>query len=236
LGIRDYFKKTGFTKAFIGLSGGIDSALVAVLAAEALKPENVYGILMPSKYSSDGSIQDSKILADNLKIQSQQIAIEKILENFLGSAGLSELTLAEENLQARIRGSLLMALANENKALVLATGNKSEFAVGYSTLYGDMCGALAPIGDLWKTQVWELAKICPEIPQSIIDKPPSAELRPNQLDCDSLPDYALLDQILKGFIEKGLSVKQLQNQGLPLAEIEKVFKLFSSVFFLFLTY
>ncbi len=231
LGIRDYFKKTGFTKAFIGLSGGIDSALVAVLAAEALKPENVYGILMPSKYSSAGSIQDSKILADNLKIQSQQIAIEKILENFLGSAGLSELTLAEENLQARIRGSLLMALANENKALVLATGNKSEFAVGYSTLYGDMCGALAPIGDLWKTQVWELAKICPEIPQSIIDKPPSAELRPNQLDCDSLPDYALLDQILKGLIEKGLSVKQLQNQGLPLAEIEKVFKLFSSAEF-----
>ena len=124
-----------------------------------------------------------------------------------------------------------MALANENKALVLATGNKSEFAVGYSTLYGDMCGALAPIGDLWKTQVWELAKICPEIPQSIIDKPPSAELRPNQLDCDSLPDYALLDQILKGLIEKGLSVKQLQNQGLPLAEIEKVFKLFSSAEF-----
>lgn len=227
LGIKDYFRKTGFTKAFIGLSGGIDSALVATLATYALGETNVFGILMPSKYSSIGSIQDSETLVKNLKIKSEQISIQKILNSFLQESQLETLSLAEENLQARIRGSLLMALANNNKALVLATGNKSEFAVGYSTLYGDMCGALAPIGDLWKTQVWDLAKICPEIPQSIINKPPSAELKPNQLDTDSLPDYVILDRILKGFIEDKLSVQQLKDKGLPIAEIEKALKLFS---------
>ncbi len=225
LGIKDYFRKTGFKKAFLGLSGGVDSALVACLAVEALGKENVKGIMMPSKYSSEGSINDSQELIKNLGIEGKQIEIENILNSFLSETGLQSLTLAEENLQSRIRGNILMALANEEKALVLATGNKSEFSVGYSTLYGDMCGALAPIGDLWKTQVWEMAASFPEIPKQIISKPPSAELRPDQLDSDSLPDYAILDEILKGYIENGLSEKELQSKGLPIDAIKKALHL-----------
>ncbi len=225
LGIQDYFAKTGFQKAFIGISGGIDSALVACLAERALGAENVFGIMMPSKYSSKGSISDSESLLANLKIKSQCISIEEILQVYLKQLNLSELTLAEENLQSRIRGATLMALANSEGALVLATGNKSEFAVGYATLYGDMCGAIAPIGDLYKTQVQEISKLFSEIPNEIIVKAPSAELRPNQKDIDSLPDYAELDQILKLYIEDKLNLSEIIQKGFAAELTKKVINL-----------
>ena len=225
LGIQDYFAKTGFQKAFIGISGGIDSALVACLAERALGAENVFGIMMPSKYSSKGSISDSESLLANLKIKSQCISIEEILQVYLKQLNLSELTLAEENLQSRIRGATLMALANSEGALVLATGNKSEFAVGYATLYGDMCGAIAPIGDLYKTQVQEISKLFSEIPNEIIVKAPSAELRPNQKDIDSLPDYAELDQILKLYIEDKLNLSEIIQKGFSAELTKKVINL-----------
>lgn len=225
LGIQDYFVKTGFQKAFIGISGGIDSALVACLAERALGAENVFGIMMPSKYSSKGSISDSESLLANLKIKSQCISIEEILQVYLKQLNLSELTLAEENLQSRIRGATLMALANSEGALVLATGNKSEFAVGYATLYGDMCGAIAPIGDLYKTQVQEISKLFSEIPNEIIVKAPSAELRPNQKDIDSLPDYAELDQILKLYIEDKLNLSEIIQKGFSVELTKKVINL-----------
>ncbi len=221
LGIQDYFAKTGFKKAFIGISGGIDSALVACLAERALGSENVFGVMMPSKYSSEGSIKDSEKLLTNLKIKSKCISIEEILQVYLKQIGLSQLTLAEENLQSRIRGTTLMALANAEGALVLATGNKSEFAVGYATLYGDMCGAIAPIGDLYKTQVQEMSKFFSEIPTEIIIKPPSAELRPNQKDTDSLPDYAELDKILKFYLEDKLNAAEIIEQKGFSAELTK---------------
>jgi NAD+ synthase (glutamine-hydrolysing) len=165
-------------------------------------------------------------LVHNLDIQSKTIKIQPILQAYLQQTGLQQLTLAEENLQSRIRGATLMGLANDSQGLVLATGNKSEFSVGYSTLYGDMCGALAPIGDLWKTQVWELAKTYPQIPVQVVEKPPSAELRPNQLDTDSLPDYLLLDQILMAYIEQGLSKNELiTRKGFPEEEVERVLRL-----------
>lgn len=225
LGIQDYFVKTGFQKAFIGISGGIDSALVACLAERALGAENVFGIMMPSKYSSKGSISDSESLLANLKIKSKCISIEEILQVYLKQLNLSELTLAEENLQSRIRGATLMALANSEGALVLATGNKSEFAVGYATLYGDMCGAIAPIGDLYKTQVQEISKLFSEIPNEIIVKAPSAELRPNQKDIDSLPDYAELDQILKLYIEDKLNLEEIIEKGFSVELTKKVINL-----------
>ena len=225
LGIQDYFAKTGFQKAFIGISGGIDSALVACLAERALGAENVFGIMMPSKYSSKGSISDSESLLANLKIKSQCISIEEILQVYLKQLNLSELTLAEENLQSRIRGATLMALANSEGALVLATGNKSEFAVGYATLYGDMCGAIAPIGDLYKTQVQEISKLFSEIPNEIIVKAPSAELRPNQKDIESLPDYAELDQILKLYIEDKLNLSEIIQKGFSAELTKKVINL-----------
>ena len=221
LGIQDYFHKAGFKKAFIGISGGVDSALVAALAVEALGSENVTGIMMPSIYSSGGSLSDGQELINNLSIQSQTISIQTILESYLQGGVIQKLTLAEENLQARIRGNILMGLSGREGGLVLATGNKSEFAVGYSTLYGDMCGALAPIGDLWKTQVWKLAALFTEIPGQIIDKPPSAELKPNQLDIDSLPDYVLLDAILIDYIEYGLSAKEIEKKGFERSLVEK---------------
>jgi NAD+ synthase (glutamine-hydrolysing) len=228
LGIKDYFAKTSFQQAFIGLSGGIDSAVVASLATAALGKENVFGILMPSAYSSEGSISDSEELSRNLGIKIETINIQPILEGYLQNTVVNELTLAEENLQARIRGNILMAKANQANALVLATGNKSEFSVGYSTLYGDMCGALAPIGDLWKTQVWALAKTFGEIPKQIISKAPSAELRPGQLDSDSLPNYETLDALLKSIIEEKLSSHEIakKHPKTGKAEIERVFRLF----------
>lgn len=211
-GIRDYARKNGFERAVLGLSGGIDSALVAVLAAEALGAKNVIGIAMPSKFSSTHSIDDAEALARNLGLVYRHLPIKMPHSTFQMALkpffeGLPE-DVTEENLQARIRGTAVMAFANKFKALALATGNKSEFAMGYSTLYGDMCGALAPIGDLFKGDVYELSRFLNEeravIPESSLTKAPSAELRPNQTDQDSLPPYDLLDAALRLLMEQEL--------------------------------
>jgi len=221
LGIRDYFKKCGFSKAIVGLSGGIDSALTVCLAAEALGRENVMGILMPSMYSSKGSIEDSIQLAQNLGIDYHVIPIESIFNSYaLGLkdlfAGLPE-DITEENIQARIRGNLLMALSNKFGAMVLSTGNKSEIAMGYCTLYGDMCGGLSVLADVPKTLVYDLSNYINEkrelIPQAILDKAPSAELKPGQVDQDTLPPYPILDSILNLYIEENLSGEQIIAQG-----------------------
>ncbi|MDQ8179501.1 NAD+ synthase [Pelagicoccus sp. SDUM812005] len=221
LGLRDYVHKSGFKKALIGLSGGIDSAVVAALAAKALGPENVTGVSLPSAISSDHSKSDAKELAENLGIAFHTVAIADIVA--AAEDTLSPLTagygrdVTEENIQARARGLLLMALSNKLGALLLTTGNKSELAVGYCTLYGDMCGGLAVISDLPKTRVFELSRHMnrdkPTIPVNTIEKPPSAELRPDQKDEDSLPPYHILDGILEGYVEKGMSTKELIEQG-----------------------
>lgn len=221
LGLRDYVHKSGFKKALIGLSGGIDSAVVAAIAAKALGPENVTGVSLPSAISSDHSKSDAKDLAQNLGIHFHTVAIADIVA--AAEETLSPLTsgygrdVTEENIQARARGLLLMALSNKLGALLLTTGNKSELAVGYCTLYGDMCGGLAVISDLPKTKVFELSRFMnrekPTIPVNTIEKPPSAELRPDQKDEDSLPPYDILDGILEGYVEKGLSSKDLIEQG-----------------------
>ena len=209
LGTRDYVKKCGFSKALIGLSGGIDSALTAVIAVEALGAENVIGVAMPSQYSSEGSVKDARELAQNLKIRFEVIPIKEIFDSFRGSlaavfSALGE-DVTEENIQARARGTLLMAISNKFGALVLSTGNKSELGVGYCTLYGDMVGGLAVISDVPKTLVYRIAEYVnsrrPVIPQSTITKPPSAELRPDQKDSDSLPPYDILDPILVDYVE-----------------------------------
>jgi NAD+ synthase/NAD+ synthase (glutamine-hydrolysing) len=209
LGTRDYVKKCGFAKALIGLSGGIDSALTAVIAVEALGAENVIGVAMPSQYSSEGSVQDARELAQNLNIRLEVIPIKGIFDSFRSSlsgvfSSLGE-DVTEENIQARARGTLLMAISNKFGALVLSTGNKSELGVGYCTLYGDMVGGLAVISDVPKTLVYRIAEYVnsrrPVIPQSTLTKPPSAELRPDQKDSDSLPPYDVLDQILVDYVE-----------------------------------
>jgi NAD+ synthase (glutamine-hydrolysing) len=210
LGTRDYVRKCGFQRVIIGLSGGIDSALVAAIAVDALGAENVLGVLMPSEYSSHGSLEDAVRLARNLKIRAETLPISDVfraLEFTLAKPfrGMKP-DLTEENLQSRIRGTLLMALSNKLCALVLTTGNKSEMAVGYCTLYGDMVGALAVIADVFKTDVYRLARYANRhaevIPQATIDKPPSAELRPGQRDTDTLPDYDVLDPILEAYVER----------------------------------
>ncbi len=220
-GIRGYMRKCGFKKAHLGLSGGIDSAIVAVLAAKAIGPENLTCIAMPSRFSSAGSIGDSVELAANLGCRLETIPIEGPFSSFLATmephfAGLP-FGLTEENLQARVRGDILMAWSNKFDSMLLTTGNKSELAVGYCTLYGDMCGALAPIGDLLKTEVFELCESVYAreglLPRAIIDKPPSAELRPNQLDQDSLPPYELLDAVLRLYIEDDLAVDAIVALG-----------------------
>lgn len=212
VGIRDYARKNGFERAVLGLSGGIDSALVAALACEALGARNVIGIAMPSKFSSTHSIDDAEALARNLGLVYRHLPIKMPHSTFQMALkpffeGMPEDT-TEENLQARIRGTAVMAFANKFRALALATGNKSEFAMGYSTLYGDMCGALAPIGDLFKGEVYELSRFLneerPVIPESSITKAPSAELKPNQTDQDSLPPYDLLDEALRLLMEQEL--------------------------------
>lgn len=209
LGIKDYANKTGFKKALVGLSGGIDSALVTYLAVQALGNGNVHVVMMPSKFSSEGSIKDSEKLIQNLSISSDNISIQPVVDVVLkqleNSFKNKPVDVTEENIQSRIRGLYLMALANKHGYLLLTTGNKSEIATGYATLYGDMCGALAVIGDIYKTQVYKIANYVNRekeiIPQEIIDKAPSAELRPNQKDQDSLPPYELLDRILKLYLE-----------------------------------
>ncbi|MEZ5993462.1 MAG: NAD+ synthase [Planctomycetota bacterium] len=224
LGVQDYFRKTGFKKALIGLSGGIDSAVVTCLAARALGPENVRAISMPTRFSSAGSVDDSRELAENLGIAFEVISIDDVFETQRKLAGEPG-GLAEENAQARLRGVLLMTRSNADGSLVLATGNRSELAVGYSTLYGDMCGALEVIGDVPKTRVFEMARRFPEMPEAIITKPPSAELRPDQKDEDSLPPYPVLDRILEGYLDDHLSVKELEALGLDAALCAKIVRM-----------
>jgi NAD+ synthase (glutamine-hydrolysing) len=230
LGLRDYAHKSGFKRALIALSGGIDSAVVGVIAAAAFGPENVTGVSLPSAISSQHSRDDARILADNLGIAFETIAIADAVaacETSLGPlfAGRPR-DVAEENIQARVRGVLMMALSNKFGAILLTTGNKSEMAVGYCTLYGDMCGGLAVISDVFKTQVYALARWINRekeiIPSSSIEKPPSAELRPNQTDQDSLPPYDVLDAILKGYVEEGLSRRDLIAQGFAEAVVNDV--------------
>ncbi len=217
LGTRDYVHKCGFRRAVLGLSGGIDSALTASIAVDALGKDNVIGVGMPSGYSSQGSIDDAAELARNLGIQFELVPIAGMFDAynkalapvFAGRAA----DVTEENIQARIRGSLLMAISNKFGSLLLTTGNKSELGVGYCTLYGDMCGGLAVISDVPKTLVYELANYVnergPIIPKNTIEKPPSAELRPDQKDSDSLPDYAVLDKILEDYVEDNRSPDEI---------------------------
>ena len=237
LGTRDYLRKCSFTKALIGLSGGIDSALVAAIAVEALGAENVQGIGMPSEFSSSGSLTDAELLANNLGIDFKVLPIREIYDQFTTRlepifAG-TPFGLAEENVQPRIRGTLLMAVSNKTGALVLTTGNKSEMACGYCTLYGDMVGALAVIADLYKTEVYALAHWINEvhfqrevIPVDTLTKPPSAELRPGQKDTDSLPPYEVLDPILRAYIEEYESPEKIAaQQGLQADLVQKVIRL-----------
>ncbi len=217
LGIQDYFRKCGFSETIIGLSGGIDSALTCALAVKALGKDKVWGITMPSPYSSGGSVEDSRILAENLGIRFDIVPISSLYQSYLDSLQpiFTDLPtgLAEENIQARIRGNILMSIANKFNRLLLTTGNKSELAVGYCTLYGDMSGGLAPISDLPKGLVYELSHYCNRdkiiIPETTLTKEPSAELRPNQKDQDSLPPYDLLDRVLKLHIDEGMAVDRI---------------------------
>ncbi len=230
LGLADYVKKNNLKSVVIGLSGGIDSALVATLAVDALGKEAVFGVSMPSKYSSDHSKSDAAELAKNLGIAFRTIEIEPAVSAYLHMTKLEGV--AEENVQARVRGTLLMGISNQEGHLVLATGNKSELAVGYSTLYGDAVGGFAPIKDLFKTDVWRLArwrntkfgKDSP-IPESSITKEPSAELRPGQTDRDSLPDYLVLDQILSLYIDQGGDASAIIKSGFDKSLVEKVIKM-----------
>lgn len=235
LGVRDYFRKNGFKNAIIGLSGGIDSALTAAIAVEALGNDHVKGVSMPSKFSSEGSISDSLALAENLNIKCDVIPIKQMYNSYLEALKESfkntDFNVAEENIQARIRGNILMALSNKFGYLVLTTGNKSESSVGYSTLYGDMAGGLAVISDVLKTKVYELCYYINQlknreiIPVSTITKAPSAELRENQKDSDSLPDYAILDPILKAYVEDDLSKEKIIALGFEEAMVTRIINL-----------
>ena len=234
LGTRDYVRKCGFSKVLVALSGGIDSALVTAIAKDALGAENVLAIGMPSPYSSSGSIDDSRRLAANLGIRFEVIAISALFEEYTKAldplfAGLKQDT-TEENIQSRIRGTLMMALSNKYGSLVLTTGNKSEMAVGYCTLYGDMVGALAVIGDLVKTRVYAvchwLNRDHEVIPCAILEKPPSAELCPDQKDTDSLPPYEVLDPILEAYVERYQTTAQIVAEyGFPASIVEQVVRL-----------
>jgi len=234
MGTRDYVRKCGFSKVLVGLSGGIDSALVAAIATEAFGADNVIGIGMPSEFSSSHSVEDARALAQNLGIRFELLAIREIYDQFTQVLhplfqGTS-FGLAEENIQPRIRGTLLMALSNKFGALVLTTGNKSEMAVGYCTLYGDMVGGLAVIGDVAKTSVYALSRYVNRqreiIPVATIEKPPSAELRPGQLDTDSLPPYDILDPILEAYVERYESAEQIaKTQGVDRSLVEQVLRL-----------
>jgi len=233
MGIRDYFGKMGFKKALLGSSGGIDSAVIHALAAEALGPENVLAVLLPSKYSSTGSVVDAEALAQNLNSPYKVISIEEmvnVVENTLSPHFEGyDVDVTEENIQARSRGLLLMALSNKYGSMVLNTSNKSETAVGYATLYGDMCGGLSAIGDLYKMQVYEMARYINRdkeiIPNEIINKAPSAELRHDQKDSDSLPPYPVLDKILMLYIEKQKGWTEIVDLGYDEELVRKVIKL-----------
>lgn len=223
LGIGDYVRKCGFRQVLLGLSGGIDSAVTAVLAVEALGAENVMGVAMPSRFSSEGSLKDAEALAKNLGIRYEVLPIEEPFKSVEGQlakvfAGRPR-NEAEENVQSRLRGVTLMALSNKFGALVLTTGNKSELSVGYCTLYGDMCGALAPIADVFKMEIYALARWINRereiIPSDTITKPPSAELRPDQTDQDSLPPYEVLDKILEAYVVQNMSAEEIVGLGVP---------------------
>jgi len=235
LGLKDYVRKCGFKSVVLGLSGGIDSALTATLAVHALGKDKVVGVAMPSRFSSDHSVNDARTLAKNLGIEFHVVPIndvhdayERTLQPaFRGRAA----DVTEENLQARVRGALLMAFSNKFNHLLLTTGNKSELAVGYCTLYGDMCGGLNVISDVPKTTVWEMARWinqragCEIIPKSSIDKVPSAELRPNQTDQDSLPPYDVLDAILNRYVEEEKGAAEIIAEGFDAATVQRVIKL-----------
>jgi NAD+ synthase (glutamine-hydrolysing) len=247
LGVQDYARKCGFKTALLGLSGGIDSALVAVLAVAALGSQHVRALLMPSPYSSDGSLQDSLTLAKRLELSTSTVPIAPLMQQYDGSLnpalGQPPQGITAENLQSRIRGTLLMAVANSEGQLLLSTGNKSEMAVGYCTLYGDMNGGLAVIGDLYKSEVFRLARWLdspeaaverqrcglpaegPLIGAAILTKPPSAELRPDQKDSDSLPDYPFLDRLLQRFIEEHASPEELIANGEPSEAVQRIWRL-----------
>jgi NAD+ synthase (glutamine-hydrolysing) len=220
-GLGDYVRKNGFEKVVIGLSGGIDSALTAVIAADTLGPDGVWGVAMPSRFSSQHSIDDARALAESLGIRFDLLAIDGVYSSFLDTLepvfSGTDFGTAEENLQARTRGAILMAISNKHGPMVVATGNKSEMAAGYATLYGDMVGGYAVLKDVFKTLVYDLArwrnKDGDVIPQSTIDKPPSAELRPNQKDSDSLPPYEVLDEILALYVESDVGVAEIVERG-----------------------
>jgi NAD+ synthase (glutamine-hydrolysing) len=224
LGLSDYVRKNGFREVVVGVSGGIDSALVAALAAEALGPERVHCVSMPSRFSSEGTRGDAQKLAESLGSEFREIPIEPMVETYLEALAHSfqgfEPDLTEENLQARIRGTLLMALSNKFGWLLVATGNKSEMSVGYATLYGDMAGGFALLKDVFKTDVFRLSIYLNEhagrelIPRTIIERAPSAELRADQLDEDSLPPYPQLDRVLEGYVEEDRSIDELSSDGI----------------------
>ena len=233
LGIRDYFYKSGFKSAILGLSGGIDSAVVCALAAAALGPQNVMAVLLPSRYSTDHSVTDAEILVRNLGCKSETVPIREITDAFESALhpqfqGLP-FNIAEENIQSRSRAVVLMAMCNKFGYILLNTSNKSEAAVGYGTLYGDMCGGISVLGDLYKTQVYQLANYINRdkeiIPVNSIVKPPSAELRPDQKDSDSLPEYDILDKVLKEYLENRLSSSQIIEKGYDEAVVQRVIRL-----------
>jgi NAD+ synthase (glutamine-hydrolysing) len=229
-GLRDYVRKNGFASVLLGLSGGIDSALTAAVAVDALGAEFVHGVGMPSQYSSQHSRDDAADLARRTGLSFREVPIAPMVDAFIDSLRLTGL--AEENVQARVRGTTLMGISNQEGHLVLATGNKSELAVGYSTMYGDAVGGYAPLKDVPKTLVWELARWrnrraaehgeVPPIPESSITKPPSAELRPGQVDTDSLPEYSLLDDILDDYVEQDRGASDLVAAGFDAALVERV--------------
>jgi NAD+ synthase (glutamine-hydrolysing) len=235
LGVSDYVRKNGFKSVVLGLSGGIDSAVCAAVAVDAIGANNVFGVSLPSRFSSDHSLSDAALLAKNTGLVYSTEPIETYVEQFVDKLSLEGL--AAENLQARIRAVILMAKSNSNGHLLLSTGNKTELAVGYSTIYGDAAGGYAPIKDVEKTLVWDLARYrnelatkqgnTPPIPEASISKPPSAELRPGQLDQDSLPDYAVLDRILELHIEQRMSESEIIAQGLDATTVESVIRLVS---------